>query len=462
VNRQKASGAYLFAAACFVWTGAYCGLWPGRSQALGLALLAIAIGVCGFGIWTSRRQTFCREDEPGWKPRRWLIVSAAGILACAVVWASVRGGYFWVFWTPALLFFLGLGVLRLQDRISRGKGMPGNSKSRSIETWKKLFWVAVAIHVLAAVAVLGMHSGDFIDVYLFQRDGAQAILHGINPYTITHENICTPEEVTRFYPPTVVWDGRLHWGYNYPPASLLFALPGYLLGDVRYSQIAAVLLSALLMVRLRPNRMTIGAACILLLSPLSFWVEMNSWIEPFVLLGLTAAVFAALRRSWWLPLALGVFLASKQFVVVGIPFVSFLQPPGWKQNLKLLAKTAAVAVCITAPLALWDLHSFIQGTVVLFLRAPARLDSLSLVAFMQVPPWVIYGLILSAIVFCLLAAARTPAMYAASFAFVLLIWMIVNKVAFINYYFLIAHSIWLAGAIVSGSVCAPAEESRSR
>jgi hypothetical protein len=53
-------------------------------------------------------------------------------------------------------------------------------------------------------------------------------------------------------------------------------------------------------------------------------------------------------------------------------------------------------------------------------------------------------------------------MYAASFAFVLLIWMIVNKVAFINYYFLIAHSIWLAGAIVSGSVCAPAEESRSR
>ncbi len=415
--------------------------------------------MCVLSILDSRRRSSPEEPQPAPKSRSWFIRLAAGIQLGAVAWTTVRAGpSLWIFWAPAILFGVALGLLRLRDWHPSRKGRLAQAGSWSIKTWKKLFWVAIVLHIVIALLFVNARSGDFIDVFLFQQDGAHALLRGIDPYTITHANIYDANDAARFYPPGVVWGGRLHWGYNYPPASLFFALPGYLLGDVRYSQIAALILSALLMVRIQPNRWTIGAACILLLSPLSFWVEMNSWIEPFVLFALTLTVYAAARRSRWLPLALGVFLVSKQFVVVGIPFVLFLQPLDRKQNLKLLARTAAVAVLITAPLALWDLRSFIQGAVVLLLRAPARADSLSLSVFVHLSPFVVYGLVASAIVFCLLAAARTPAMFAACFATVLLVWMFLNKMAFANYYFLIAHALWLAGAVSSASARASAEQ----
>jgi hypothetical protein len=403
-------------------------------------VIAIAIGV--LSILMSRRQV------PQPKALPWLTLGAALILLAAVVWTNMRCGllFAWISWIPALLFLLAPGLLFLQDRISSPKNQPGLRTGLGIDAWRKLLWVAAAIHILASLVFLVSYPGNFNDVYTFQRDCNQALLHGVNPYTVSHANLYNAAEAARIYAPGIVWGGRVHAGYSYPPAALLFTIPGYLLGDVRYAQVLAVILSALLLVRIQANWAAIGAACVLLLSPISFWMEMGSWIEPFVLLALTLTVYAAVRRRWWLPLALGVFLVSKQFAVVAIPFVFFLQSLGLKQNLKCIGKTAAVAIFITAPLALWNLRSFIEDTVLLILRIPPRAGSLSLDAFMHIPAPVMYGAVVCAIIFCLLAAARTPAMFAAGFAFVLLIWMFLNKQAFSNYYFLIAHAFWLSAA----------------
>jgi hypothetical protein len=444
---REVSQLCLLVAAGFVWTAAYCGFGKGSSFVLGMVLLVLGIVICAWGIAASRRRNDSSGGEAGRKFRASFIVAAAAIQLGAVGWMNARmPAYLWIFWVPALTLLALAGLLRLLQWLSRHKEKPEEGESKSIAVWKMFFWTAVVLHLATALTFVMAHSGAFIDVYLFQRDGAQALLHGIDPYTITHANVYPPKDAAKDFPEGVLWGGRVHWGYNYLPVSLFFALPGYLLGDVRYSQIAAVILSALLLVKLRSNRMTIAAACFLLLSPITFGVEMNSWIEPSVLLALTLTVYAAVRRSWWMPLAFGFFLASKQYSVIGVPFFFFLQPFGWKYNLKILAKSAALATLVTAPLALWNLRSFIRDTILLFLRRPSRTDSLSLGALAHLPPWMVWGLIAAAVLLCLLSAARTPALFAASFSFVLLIFMFVSTQAFANYYFLIAHSLWLAVA----------------
>ncbi len=45
------------------------------------------------------------------------------------------------------------------------------------------------------------------------------------------------------YATGVSQNGRLQFGYPYPPLTLLLALPGHLLGDFRYAQLAALTLA---------------------------------------------------------------------------------------------------------------------------------------------------------------------------------------------------------------------------
>jgi hypothetical protein len=443
------AGIYLFLAGCFVWAGFYCrrGMGVGRSLILGLALLVIAIGFAAFAILASRRKASSQKNQLAPKIPRWVVLAAAGILTVAIGARSVLSGAFvLVFWVPAVLFFSLPCLFRLLELLSPRRDGPGKRQGWSLQTWKMFFWFAVAIHILVSVTIIRMHPGDFTDVYTFQRDCDQALVHGIDPYTISHENIYKADVTARVYAPGIVWGGRVHAGYSYPPAALFFTLPGYLLGDVRYMQIVAIMLSAFLIARIQPNAMAIGVACILLVDPISFGIEMYSNQEAFVLSALALTVYAAVRRSWWLPLALGVFMASKQYVLVAAPFFFFLQPLGWKQNLKLFGKAAAVAICITAPLALWHLHSFIQDTIVLIARIPPHMDSLSLNVLLPVSPLIACGLMLCAIAFCLYAAQRTPAMFAASFGFVLLVFMFVSKQALLNYFYLIAYAFWLSAA----------------
>jgi len=362
-----------------------------------------------------------------------------------------RPGYSLVFVLAALIASV-IGILRSSLQTD-------DSASEAGETpWlKKIVLVVMAFHLVTAVVVAGRMPGNVIDVFTMDRAAAQALLHGTNPYTITQINIYNDHDTKRFYPPGILVNSRLQVGYPYPPVCLLAVIPGYLLGDVRYSSIAAILLSAYFMVSMRVTRVTAGVACVLLLNPLTFMIERFSWVDPFVLLPLCATLYAAVKRRWWLPVALGIFFASKQYAVLGIPFVLLLEPD-WKRSLKLLIQALGVSVAVTAPFALWNIHHFIHDTVLFQISSPFRADSLSFAVLFPVLLKMVGIILAGATLWALIVAKRHPALFASCYGFVLLLFVCLNKQAFINYYFLIAQSIWLGVAAWGIPVGSPRRE----
>jgi len=290
--------------------------------------------------------------------------------------------------------------------------------------------------------------GDTIDVFTVNTAASRALLHGIDPYTITQVNIYGTKETASFYPPGTFVNSRLQIGYPYPPLNLLVVIPGYLLGDMRYSSIAAILLSAFFITRMRMTRVTVAISCILLLNPLTFVLERFSWSEAFVLAFLCATIYAAVKQKWWLPIALGLFICSKQFAIFALPFFFLLQARSWKSSLKLLAQALCVAGFVTVPFALWNIPHFVHDILIFHAKGPFRVDSLSFAVPLghPIPLSIILGLVIAATAWSLRVTARHPAMFAACYGLVLLVFVCLGRQAFQNYYFLIAQSFWLAAA----------------
>lgn len=219
------------------------------------------------------------------------------------------------------------------------------------------------LHIGLGIAILRWTPPQRVDVYLFQRDAAAALLRGVNPYSITHQNVYARES-SFFYGAGALKDGRVAIGFPYPPLSLFAILPGHVVGDLRYTYLVALLLSAALLVRIRFDQRALIAVALLLLSPVTFYVLSRGWTEPLVLLTLCRTSLAAARRSRWLPIALGLFLASKQYTVLAVPLGGLLLDRfSWKAYLRLLATAVLVAGVVTAPLALWNWHDFWRDAV---------------------------------------------------------------------------------------------------
>ena len=313
--------------------------------------------------------------------------------------------------------------------------------------------VIVLLHVGLGIAVLRWTPPRRVDVYLFQEDAATALLRGTDPYSITHQNLYGPDS-SFFYGPGVVKDGRVDFGFQYPPLSLLAILPAYALGDLRYTYIVALLLSAVLLVRIRLTRVTLVAITILLLSPVTFYVLSRGWTEPLVLLMLCWTCLAAERCSRWLPVALGLFFASKQYVVLAVPLAALLTAPfSWKAYFRLLAAAALVAAVVTVPFAVWNFHAFWRGVVTWQFIQPFRPDALSfsvLAARLGLPrisQVLVIASVAVAMVWCLARAPRRANSFAGCFALAMLVFFCLNKQAFVNYYFLVIGAMLLAAVI---------------
>ena len=318
-----------------------------------------------------------------------------------------------------------------------------------------LVCAAMLSHLISALWRIYYIPGGIIDVYIFQKQSAAALIHGIDPYSLTTPNIYGSDH--HFYGPGMVVNGRVQIGYPYPPASLFFVIPFYLMGDIRYAYVAAVLISAWLLITLRTNFITIIVACLLLLSPVTLYVESRSWTEPFVLLALTCTVYAAMKRSPWLPLALGVLLASKQYCILAVPFTPLLLAQSrWnRQTVQLIIRALAVFSALTLPMAMWNLHGFLHDFMAVHVRQPFRSDSLSIANLIcPLPLYLIVALVLVGTLFALNKARPHPSMFAACYGFTLLIFVCTNKQAFCNYYFLIVQTLLLAVATLRVSISA--------
>jgi hypothetical protein len=300
--------------------------------------------------------------------------------------------------------------------------------------------VLVAAHFAAGVWIL-RHAAPETDVFNFQRGSLEALRQGLDPYAIKFRNIYHPN--TSFYGPGLVKNGILQFGYPYPPLPLFLAGAALPFGDIRYAHLVALALGGLCIACARPGRVAPLAAALLLFSPRVGLLLQMSWTEPFTILFLGTTVLCALRAPRLLPLSLGLFLASKQYLVFALPLVFLLAPePRPRRTLVLLGQALAVALVLTLPLALWNLGAFIRSAVTLQFHQPFRSDAISVLvplvkaglprALGSILPLALAPL---ALVLALYRCPRTPAGFALAVAFVYLVFFAFNKQAFCNYYF---------------------------
>jgi hypothetical protein len=317
---------------------------------------------------------------------------------------------------------------------------------RGAPRWAKPLQVGalVVVHFVLGAWMIHRVPDPMIDVHVFHRDAIAALRAGIDPYGITFPNIYPRSE--GFYGPDLSIDGRLQFGFPYPPLSLLTALPGQLLGgDHRYAQLVAMELAALLMAFARPTGFGAMAAVLYLTTPRVFFVLEQSWTEPFVVLGLAAVVFASCRRSGAVPWLFGAFLALKQYLLFALPAALLLVP--WPLNrrdiVRLFGRATVVTTVVTLPFFLWNPAGFWHSVVTLQLLQPFRTDALSFPAWWlarghgQPPMVVAFAAVAIATVIAMRCLPRTPGGFGAAVAVSLFSFFVFNKQAFCNYYFFV-------------------------
>ena len=308
---------------------------------------------------------------------------------------------------------------------------------------------AVVVFVLLGGWIVRHTPDPGIDVYTFQREGLRAISHGANPYAITMPQVYGNPE---YYGEGLVQNGQLLIGLPYPPLSLLLEWPVYLMaGDYRYALLLALAGAAVLLARSTRSVSGSLAAILLLFTPRSYFVAEQGWTEPFVVLALAGVMYSAIRKPSWLPVALGLLFAMKQYAIFLAPIVFFLLPGfDWRRVIGVLAKAAAIALAITLPFVLWSPNGFYRSVVLFQFLQPFRADSLSYLAWFarvsgSTPPvWVGFVMMFAAMIVMGLKAPRTAAGFAAGGALILLAFFAFNKQAFCNYYFVVVGALWCA------------------
>ena len=297
--------------------------------------------------------------------------------------------------------------------------------------------------LVAGIWVIRASPNPFIDVFMFQQSSSDALLHGQNPYELTPPNIYGN---MNYYGAALVNDGKMTIGNPYPPLSIIFSSVGYTVTrDVRYGYLVAILVTGVLMIWLRPGRDALLAAYIFLFTPRIFYVVEQSWTEPLVLLLTISVVWCAIHRPTLMYIALGLLIASKQYMVFLLPFAIFLIKPGtrYRALARSLGWIFTCALIVTLPFAIWNFHAFFWNVVMAQWYQVSRLDALSYAAlyariFGQFPPQFIPFIVLGG-TFLLLwrYGERTPAGFAGASAFGLVLFFATSKQAFCNYYFLV-------------------------
>ena len=312
-----------------------------------------------------------------------------------------------------------------------------------------LLALAVAAFVYGGVFAINLYDPQ-IDVLDWQQQTSEALLEGHNPYEI---RFAPRYPIPRLYAPgSLDKEGRLNVAPPYPPLSLLMVVPAFAAaGDIRYAQVFAIAVSAILMALARPGLISMLATTLFLLIPRVFYVIWSAWTDPLALLCFSLLMFCACRWRKAMPWVLGLFLSSKQTSILAVPLLLLLLdgPDLWRQLRDLLIKAGIVVAAINLPFLLWNARELVRA-VVLFRALPSfRPNALTYLVWIysmtqKIPPtWLGLPVGIAAIALVLRKAPRTPAAFAAGAALVATLFFAFSKQAFCNYYyFTIATACW--------------------
>jgi uncharacterized membrane protein len=425
-----------------------CSLGTLEPVSLTLVLTALALALAASVLrWPPRWEALGRR----WLPHALLALAGADVALLLTTPAALQASAS-VSLLPFHLAVAGLGLVVL---------------SYAFRSWKNLRWRFLLVVVLYSVLgawILVAVPAPVIDVLVFQERASDLLLHGRDPYDAAYPNVYAgnPE----FYGPGVLRNGQV-WSCPYPPLSLLLALPGHLVGDVRWGLLAAMLVSAILLIA--AGRSLAGAAApqvelaaiAFLCHPRGLVVLHFGWTEPLLMGAVCFFAWAAARRRTALAgVSAGLVIAMKQYAVLLVPPLWACRCLGGRQ----LLVAGATAALITLPFVLWDPLSFWQGVVMFQVEQPFRDDALSVLAAVKAAT----GVELSAAIGFVVAAGatglvvwRAPLGLAAAAlggAAIFISFFAFNKQAFLNYYWFCASL--LALALAQSRTRSPSRPSR--
>lgn len=301
-------------------------------------------------------------------------------------------------------------------------------------------------HMVVGAWMLRASPSPHIDVVVVHRTAIDALVHGRDPYRITFPNIYGAD--SGFYNSQAVVGDRVMFGYPYPPLSLLLALPGEAwMGDYRYAELAALVMGAGFIGYAQPTMMARLAASLLLTTPRVFFVLEQGWTEPIAVLLLACTVFCLVRKPSLAPWAAGLLVVTKQYLVLAGPLLPRIAASMRGRSRQFLVRAAMAALVATVPLALWHPRAFIDDVVLLQMREPFRIDSLSYLSWAARAGWGTSSFLWSiaaggiAVIACLRWTPNTPAGFAGSVALSSVAMFAFGSKAFCNYYFYVVAAI---------------------
>lgn len=324
----------------------------------------------------------------------------------------------------------------------------------------------MAIQLAAYVAII--RSGRPVDDVLVSLHGSiHGLLHGQDPYALTFPNVYDAVHTAMYYAPGMVVDGRITYGFAYLPTVLFGYLPGYLLGDLRYSSALALVGTALIAHHLSHDRLGRLMSLCLVVSPLPLYViYINPWTEPVIGLVLAMATWSLWAgRARLSAVSLGLLYATKQYLVVALPLLVVL---GRLHGRRAVWLTVLVTALVVLPFVIVDPGAFFHSTVQYQLRQRFRPDSISLsvdlaTSFGRPPDWVFGLLPLAAGFTASWWTARvlppTATALALGTGLSLLAVILLSKQAYSNYFLLVMVAVGLAAIVDNRAAADPVSDS---
>ena len=274
----------------------------------------------------------------------------------------------------ALLVWQGIALVRATDYYGKGQwisdarfvaialptvGAVAVAAPRHLATW--FWWLLLVGFTVGALFTIAASPRPAIDVWYELQHATSCVVHGCNPYAMH-----TPAS-----------PGAKD-GFNYLPMTFLLLTPAHaLFGDVRYGELFAVVLAAVLLRRLAPRQEPSVVPLFLCVPGVLFAIE-EAWNELLLVPLLLAAVWwrhdDPMTRRRWLGagLLLGLAAATKQHVWLLLPVAAVTL------GLRAAGTGLVTGALLTVPWLAADPHGFWHSTVTVFFEVPARADSSSL------------------------------------------------------------------------------------
>jgi hypothetical protein len=289
-----------------------------------------------------------------------------------------------------------------------------------------------------------------IDVFQFQQEASQALLHGQNPYSPV---VRSPEIVA----PGIYTHLQLHFPYG--PILPVLEAPFRVIGDIRVLHIVAALITSVAALVLARRAGTLDrSACVVMAFPLSIGMVLFSWVDVITMAGLAVWIVTFRSHPKLATFALALALGAKPTTLIALVPVFFWSTRARRQ----VIIAAVVAAIFVLPFALiTGLSQFYYNVLGVQLEVLPRPDALTVNAFLNefhAPTLPFAGSLLVVTAATVLVLRRRPNSYGellTATAILVTVSFLVAKWAFFNYYYIPAVLLMLAIAGNSLALDAP-------